>query len=108
MRSRPDGLRTRQCDGVTDAAVEQVSSKYQLAETGAVPTEDHIMTTNVGGLDRVLRIVVGLALIVLAATGTIGAWGYIGVVPLATAALSTCPAYTLLGFSTCPVKTNAG
>ncbi len=66
------------------------------------------MTTNVGGLDRVLRIVVGLALIVMAAMGTIGAWGYIGVVPLATAALGTCPAYTLLGFSTCPVKTNAG
>jgi hypothetical protein len=66
------------------------------------------MTTNVGGIDRILRIVVGLALIVLAATGTVGMWGYIGVVPLLTAALGTCPAYSLLGFSTCPVKTNAG
>lgn len=66
------------------------------------------MTTNVGGLDRILRIVVGLALIVLAATGTVGLWGYIGVVPLLTAALGTCPAYSLLGFSSCPVKTKAG
>jgi hypothetical protein len=66
------------------------------------------MTTNVGGIDRILRIVVGLALIVLAATGTVGLWGYIGVVPLLTAALGNCPAYSLLGFSTCPVKPNAG
>ncbi|MFZ0789477.1 MAG: DUF2892 domain-containing protein, partial [Chromatiaceae bacterium] len=43
------------------------------------------MTTNVGTIDRALRIVAGLALIALAFTGTIGVWGYIGVVPLATA-----------------------
>ncbi len=66
------------------------------------------MTANVGGLDRMLRIVVGLALIALAATGTIGLWGYIGVVPLLTAAFGFCPAYTLLGLSTCPVKKAAG
>ncbi len=62
------------------------------------------MKANVGGLDRVLRIVIGLALIALAATGTIGAWGWVGVVPLATAALGFCPLYTVLGFSSCPVK----
>lgn len=62
------------------------------------------MKTNVGGIDRVLRIVVGLALIALTLTGTIGVWGWIGLVPLATAALGFCPLYTVLGFSSCPVK----
>jgi hypothetical protein len=57
---------------------------------------------NVGNIDRVLRIVLGLALIGLTLAGTIGAWGWIGVVPLLTAALGTCPLYTVLGFSTCP------
>ncbi len=62
------------------------------------------MKSNVGGIDRILRIVLGLALIALTLTGAIGAWGWIGVVPLATAALGFCPLYTVLGFSTCPVK----
>ena len=62
------------------------------------------MKTNVGGIDRILRTVIGLALIALTLTGTIGAWGWIGVVPLLTAALGFCPLYTVLGFSTCPMK----
>lgn len=62
------------------------------------------MNVNVGGLDRILRIVVGIALIVMAITGTIGVWGWIGVVPLATGLLKTCPVYSLLGMSTCPMK----
>ena len=62
------------------------------------------MKANVGGIDRVLRIVLGLALIALTLTGAIGAWGWIGLVPLATAALGYCPLYTVLGFSSCPVK----
>jgi hypothetical protein len=61
------------------------------------------MKANVGGIDRVLRVVVGLALVLLAATGVIGLWGWIGVVPLLTGALGSCPAYTLLGFNTCPM-----
>lgn len=60
--------------------------------------------TNVGGIDRVARFALGLVLIALTLTGTIGAWGWTGVVPLATAALGTCPLYTMLGFSTCPLK----
>jgi Protein of unknown function (DUF2892) len=60
--------------------------------------------TNVGGIDRILRIVLGLALIGLTLAGTIGAWGWIGVVPLLTGALSTCPLYSVLGFSSCPMK----
>ena len=62
------------------------------------------MKSNVGGIDRVLRIVVGLALIALTLTGVIGVWGWIGLVPLATAAMGFCPLYTVLGFSSCPVK----
>ena len=60
--------------------------------------------TNVGSLDRGLRVVAGLALLGLAATGTVGAWGFIGIVPLATGLLSTCPLYSILGLSTGPVK----
>lgn len=62
------------------------------------------MTTNVGGIDRVLRAVLGVVLVALAVMGTIGPWGWIGLVPLATAALGVCPLYTVLGFSTCPMK----
>ena len=60
------------------------------------------MKTNEGNLDRVLRIVAGLALIGLAATGQVGMWGYIGVVPLLTGAVGFCPLYTVLGINTCP------
>lgn len=59
------------------------------------------MTKNVGGIDRILRIVAGLVLIALAATGTVGLWGYIGVVPLLTGAIGWCPAYLPLGIKTC-------
>ena len=62
------------------------------------------MKTNEGTIDRALRIIAGLALIAMAATGTVGAWGWIGIVPLATGLLGWCPAYTLLGFNTCPMK----
>jgi hypothetical protein len=63
------------------------------------------MKTNVGGIDRILRILVGITLIALTLAGTIGVWGWIGVVPLLTAALGFCPLYTVLGFSTCPLQT---
>lgn len=59
---------------------------------------------NVGSVDRIARVVLGLVLIGLTLAGSIGAWGWIGVVPLLTAALGTCPIYTLLGFNTCPMK----
>ncbi|NLZ10825.1 MAG: DUF2892 domain-containing protein [Alcaligenaceae bacterium] len=59
---------------------------------------------NVGGIDRALRIIVGVALIVATLMGAIGVWGWIGVVPLATGLLGSCPAYKLFGFSSCPLK----
>jgi hypothetical protein len=62
------------------------------------------MNTNIGGIDKVLRIVAGIALIAMAAMGVIGMWGYIGVVPLLTGLMGWCPAYTLLGIKTCPMQ----
>ena len=62
------------------------------------------MKSNVGGIDRILRIVLGLVLIGLAATGTVGVWGWIGIIPLVTAAFGFCPLYTALGFNTCPAS----
>ena len=61
------------------------------------------MKANVGTIDRVLRILVGLALIALAATHKVGPWGYLGIIPLATGLFRFCPAYTLLGIRTCPL-----
>ena len=61
------------------------------------------MKSNVGGIDRILRIVLGLVLIGLAATGTVGWWGWLGVIPLATGLIGWCPPYAILGLSTCRV-----
>lgn len=64
------------------------------------------MTTNMGPFDRLLRVIGGVALLVWAFLGT-GEWhmlGWIGIVPLATAAIGWCPLYTVIGVSTCPVK----
>jgi uncharacterized membrane protein YfcA len=62
------------------------------------------MTQNIGSLDRIVRIVIGVALIAATLTGTIGAWGWVGVVPLITALMGWCPPYAILGFSTCKMK----
>jgi len=59
------------------------------------------MNKNIGGMERILRIVAGLVLIALAATGTAGWWGWLGLVPLATGLMGWCPPYSLLGISTC-------
>lgn len=59
---------------------------------------------NVGGIDRIARVLLGVVLIALTLMGTIGVWGWIGAVPLATGLLGTCPAYTVFGLSTCPMK----
>ncbi|MDH2916514.1 MAG: DUF2892 domain-containing protein [Gallionella sp.] len=62
------------------------------------------MKINVGSTDRILRIVVGLVLVGLAATGTVGVWGWIGIVPLITGVFKFCPAYAMFGMSTCPME----
>ena len=62
------------------------------------------MKANIGTLDRSLRIAAGLILIALSLAGVIGLWGWIGMVPLATGIFRFCPAYPLLGISTCKMK----
>jgi hypothetical protein len=62
------------------------------------------MVQNVGGIDRILRIIVGLVLISLVFWGPMTNWGWIGIVPLATGLLGWCPPYSLLGINTCSVK----
>jgi len=56
---------------------------------------------NVGTFDRAARIGTGMLLLGLAATGTIGPWGYAGAIPLLTGTTGICPIYSLFGFSTC-------
>jgi len=63
------------------------------------------MKANVGGTDKIVRIVAGVALIGLGVAGVLPLWvGLIGIVPLATGLLNWCPAYTLFGTSTCPAQ----
>lgn len=66
------------------------------------------MTRNMGGLDRGLRVALGLALLAFAIFNPLAvgwSWvGWIGVVPLLTSAIGWCPAYSLVGLSTCPMK----
>ena len=59
------------------------------------------MKVNVGTLDRGIRAIVGLVLIALVFVGPQTAWGWLGLIPLATALIGFCPAYSLLGIKTC-------
>lgn len=62
------------------------------------------MKLNVGGLDRIARIAVGVVLLGLAASGAVGPWAWLGIVPLATGAIGWCPPYAIFGWNTCAVK----
>ncbi len=62
------------------------------------------MKANVGGLDRAASITAGVVLVALAATGKVGLWGWIGLVPIATGLSGWCPAYLPFGISTCKTK----
>lgn len=86
--------------------MSQTGSAFAVSMATVNTRETH-MTTNMGGIDRGLRIVVGLALLwyALLAPATGYNWiGWIGVVPLITALIGNCPLYSMLGVSTCPVK----
>ncbi|MGM0701009.1 MAG: YgaP family membrane protein [Pseudomonadota bacterium] len=58
------------------------------------------MESNIGCIDKAARIIIGILLIALTVTGTIGAWGWIGIVPLATGIVNFCPVYRLIGINT--------
>lgn len=62
------------------------------------------MTRNEGTLDRALRIIAGLVLLSLVFVGPQTPWGWVGIVPLLTGIVGYCPAYSLLGVNTCPLK----
>jgi hypothetical protein len=62
------------------------------------------MKINVGGIDRILRIVAGLTMIGLTLSNVIGVWGWIGIIPLATGTFKFCPLYTVFGMSSCPMQ----
>ena len=66
------------------------------------------MTLNVGNIDRIVRVVAGLGLISLVFVGPQTPWGWLGIIPIATALIGWCPAYTLLGINTCQAHTDAG
>jgi hypothetical protein len=59
------------------------------------------MTRNMGTADRTIRAIVGVVLLALVFVGPQTAWGWIGIIPLATALLGNCPAYSLIGVRTC-------
>jgi hypothetical protein len=61
------------------------------------------MNANVGTIDKVIRVIIGTALISLVFVGPQTPWGWIGVVPIVTALVSFCPLYTILGIKTCKV-----
>lgn len=63
-----------------------------------------MFTVNEGTADRAIRAVVGITLVALVFVGPKTPWGWLGLVPLATALTGWCPAYTLLGINTCGVK----
>lgn len=59
------------------------------------------MTRNMGSADRAIRAVVGVILLTLVFVGPQTAWGWIGIIPIATALMGNCPAYSLIGIKTC-------
>lgn len=62
------------------------------------------MKLNEGAIDRILRVLVGLAVLSLAFVGPKTPWAYLGLVPLLTGAVGYCPLYTVLGLNTCPMR----
>jgi hypothetical protein len=87
---------------IVEVGARQASNK--LAFNDQPSSNETPMTKNLGGMDRIPRVVVGLMLIALAATGSVGWWGYLGVIPLATAAIGWCPPYALFGWNTCSTR----
>lgn len=63
-----------------------------------------LLPVNEHPVERVVRVLVGVALVGLTLAGKIGAWGWVGVLPIATGLLGNCLLYTLFGFSTCAAK----
>lgn len=63
-----------------------------------------LLPRNEHPIERVLRVVLGMGILSLAFVGPMTPWGYLGVIPLITGLVGSCPLYTLFGMSTCPVE----
>mgnify|MGYP003449428507 len=63
-----------------------------------------LLPKNEGTVDRAVRVIAGIAMVSLAFVGPKTPWGYLGLLPIVTGLLGSCPAYTLFGLSTCPMK----
>ncbi len=63
-----------------------------------------LLPKNEGTVDRAVRVIAGIAIVSLAFVGPKTPWGYLGLLPIVTGLLGSCPAYTLFGLSTCPMK----
>ena len=83
-----------------------MGAHYDDANVVMPETEEQSMKANVGGVDKILRIVVGLGLLslILILQGDVRWWGLIGLIPLLTGLVNFCPLYALLGLNTCPLK----
>jgi len=64
----------------------------------------NLFPRNEGTVDRTLRVLVGIGILSLAFVGPHSPWGYLGLLPIVTGLVGTCPAYTIFGLSTCPIK----
>lgn len=93
-------------DLVTDSGHAADASLHQGYGEGPCRwlAKEATMTRNEGNIDRILRVVVGLGILSLAFIGPQSAWAYLGIVPVLTGLLGYCPAYSLLGISTCSVR----
>jgi hypothetical protein len=65
---------------------------------------EKLLPRNVHSVERVVRVLVGIGILSLAFVGPATPWGYIGLIPITTGLIGTCPLYTVFGFSTCPRK----
>jgi hypothetical protein len=63
-----------------------------------------MFSRNVGGVDRLVRVVAGIGILSLVFVGPQTPWGYLGIIPLVTGLFGTCPAYSLFGIRTCKAK----
>jgi hypothetical protein len=70
----------------------------------AIATKENAMQTNIGTIDRAARVIVGLGLVAAACASALGPWAWIGIVPLVTGILGTCPVYSAFGVDTCGLR----
>ena len=108
-----NGSRDPLCDLVTDAPSMRVLVLVPVTESGAVramnpltETSMSLLARNVGTIDRTLRVIVGIILIAMVFFGPQTSWGWIGLVPLITGIIGSCPAYRLFGLRTCPISSS--